>query len=254
VQRGCQSKESNHRIINRIIIESIKSLSSCGVPINMSKKIIYGRARKFQNGKWSKWKDLKANDVKPDEGAKIGHSVCTLNMGFGRATIKYYPRMLTEKRREEVADSCRKCRKYRQYKMGLQCEPRVHVLFSDNVELGYRYHTVSMKPFPLSSQPVIESLASDLASYHELPNNSWNIGCNAVVYSDGRQSIGWHADDTQGEDIVHTYVAEAPADTHRSVLFRTKRCRKGKGMSSKEGDEEYSFNIRSGDACKFSVC
>ena len=160
--------------------------------------------------------------------------------------------MLPEARRVEVADSCRNCRSYRQYKAnGLHYEPRVHVLFSDSEQLGYRYHTVSMQPRPLSSEPAIKSLATDLASYHRLPNNSWNIGCNAIVYSNGNQSIGWHADDTQAEDTVLTYVPEAPDDVSRPVYFRTKRkAKRKKGEPAEEGDEEYRIFIRSGDGCK----
>lgn len=210
-------------------------------------KFIFGKTRIFENGTWSAWHDLTTQDVAPDGAAKIGQSFCTLTMSDG-ASIKYYPRMLPEERRSKVAESCRNCQNYRQYRTGMHNEPRVHVLFNNNEQLGYRYHTVSMQPEPLSSVPIIESLATDLAAYHRLPHNSWNIGCNAVVYSDGTQNIGWHADDTQAEDTVLTYVPEAPDDVSRPVYFRTKRKR---GESAKEGYEEYRLFIRSGDGCKY---
>ena len=209
--------------------------------------LIFAQTRIYENGTWSAWHDLTTQDVLPDGAAKIGQSFCTLTMSDG-ASINYYPRMLPDERRAKVADSCRNCRNYRQYRTGMHNEPRVHVLFNNNEQHGYRYHTVSMQPQPLSSVPIIESLATDLAAYHRLPNNAWNIGCNAVVYSDGSQNIGWHADDTQAEEMVLTYVPEAPDDVLRPVYFRTKRKR---GGSAKEGDEEYRLFIRSGDGCKY---
>lgn len=217
-------------------------------------KLVIGKTRRrLENGNWGEWKNLVAQDADPgNDGAKIGHSVCTLEMGKSGASITYLPRMLPEERRKEVADSCRKCTSYRQYKAGLANEPRVHVLFSNNIKNGYRYHSVSMQPQPLSTEPVIESLANDLASYYELPKGEWNIGCNAVAYFDGQHSIGFHADDTQGETTVFTYVPEAPEETPRPVVFRTKRTDR-KEKPRKAGDEEYHLFVRSGDACKYHV-
>lgn len=212
-------------------------------------ELVIGKTRRrLKNGNWGEWKDLMAQDTEPGRDAKIGHSVCTLKMGKSGASITYFPRMLSEERRKEVANSCRTCTNYRQYNAGLAYEPRVHVLFSNNLQNGYKYHSVSMQPLPLSDEPVIDSLASDLASYHELPNNEWNIGCNAVAYFDGHKSIGFHADDTQGEEIVFTYIPEGP-DEPRPVVFRTKRTDR-KERPVKAGDEEYYLFIRSGDACK----
>lgn len=214
-------------------------------------ELTFGKTRRrLQGGKWGEWKYLVAQDMHETPGcdAKIGHSVCTLKMGKSGASITYLPRMLPEERRKEVADSCRHCANYRQYRAGPTYEPRVHVLFSNNTQNGYKYNAVSMQPLPLSDEPVIETLANDLASYHELPNNEWNIGCNAVAYLDGNHSIGFHADDTQGEEIVFTYVPEAPDET-RSVVFRTNRTGR-KGKRAKPWDEEYHLFIRPGDACK----
>lgn len=211
---------------------------------------IFGQTRRRnKNGEWGKWKFLKAPEIQPGCDAKIGHSVCTLEMGNSGASITYFPRMLPEERRKEVANSCRNCTSYRQYMVGPTYEPRVHVLFSNNTQNGYKYHTVSMQSLPMSNEPVIESLANDLASYHELPNNEWNIGCNAVAYLDGHHSIGFHADDTQGEEKIFTYVPEAP-DENRPVVFRTKRSGRGE-KGPKPGDEEYCLFIRPGDACKY---
>ena len=213
-------------------------------------ELVFGQTRRFdKSGEWGEWKPLKARDVKPGCDAKIGHSVYTLMMGKSGASITYLPRLLPEERRKAVADSCRDCTSYRQYMVGPTYEPRVHVLFSNNTQSGYKYHSVSMQSQPMSDEPVIESLANDLASYHELPNNEWNIGCNAVAYPDGNHSIGYHADDNQGEEKIFTYVPEAPS--HRPVVFRTKRSgRKGK-KGPRPGDEEYRLFVRPGDACKF---
>ena len=118
----------------------------------------------------------------------VCHSVYTLEMGKSGASITYLPRMLPEERRKEAADSCRNCASCRQHRAGPTHEPRVHVLFSNNTQNGYKCNSVSMQPLPLSDEPVIETLANDLASCHELPNNEWNIGCNAVAYLDGNHT------------------------------------------------------------------
>jgi hypothetical protein len=34
---------------------------------------------------------------------------------------------------------------------------------------------------------------------YKLPHDQWGIGVDLIVYKDGEDSIGWHADDTQGK-------------------------------------------------------
>ena len=115
-----------------------------------------------------------------------------------------------------LAQACRSYQDYRQYKFGpggIANEPRVHVLLAAganaaatedasqaaamNTAPGYQYHGIKMQAKPLSSQPEFESLSVELAAATGLPDNEWNIGCDAIVYRNGNDHIGWHADDTQ---------------------------------------------------------
>ncbi len=47
--------------------------------------------------------------------------------------------------------------------------------------------------------PEVNSFASEFATEYKLPDNKINIGVDLIVYKDGSDSIGWHADDTQGK-------------------------------------------------------
>ena len=44
----------------------------------------------------------------------------------------------------------------------------------------------------------------------------WNVGVDVVCYRDGRDSCGWHADDTQGETLVRS---RARLDERREVFL-----------------------------------
>lgn len=56
-----------------------------------------------------------------------------------------------------------------------------------------------MKAFPIDLVPEVANYARELARQYNLPNDEWGIGVDLIIYKDGEDSIGWHADDTQGE-------------------------------------------------------
>ena len=115
---------------------------------------------------------------------------------------------------------------------------------------GYRYHGIKMQALPLSSEPAFEALSTELAAAYEFPNQEWNIGCDAIVYRNGNDNIGWHSDDTQGESKVMCIVPESP-DISRPVYVRPKR------TATKiltDGDEEIQLFVRQGDGCKWNMC
>eukprot|EP00559_Dactyliosolen_fragilissimus_P008248 CAMPEP_0184857294 /NCGR_PEP_ID=MMETSP0580-20130426/2455_1 /TAXON_ID=1118495 /ORGANISM="Dactyliosolen fragilissimus" /LENGTH=189 /DNA_ID=CAMNT_0027352813 /DNA_START=324 /DNA_END=893 /DNA_ORIENTATION=+ len=143
----------------------------------------------------------------------------------------------------------KECQLYRQYTFKkIYMEPRVHVLLSSSATespnqissptvYGYQYKGVKMKPHPLSSLPVIHKLADDIARHFNLPNLEWNIGVDLTVYRDGKDGIGWHCDDSQGENIILTLVVamtdeEWKVDETKSTrkmrplqIRRKRRCR-----------------------------
>ena len=102
-----------------------------------------------------------------------------------------------------------------------------------------------MKARPLSSSKVIESLAFDLAQRFNIPNNKWGIGVDLIIYRNGKDSIGWHADDTQGEDVILTVIIET--DERRILKIRPK---KGKNETYQHGDEQIDLIVKQGSAYK----
>ena len=106
-----------------------------------------------------------------------------------------------------------------------------------------------MKPFPLSSIPEVEKLTNDISSYMEI---EWNIGVHVIMYRNGSDKMGWHADDTQGENLVLTVVLESPTvimksdvkTCSRPVLIKTKWNKHDKSV----GDEFIRLFPYQGDA------
>ncbi|GMH53586.1 hypothetical protein TL16_g01483 [Triparma laevis f. inornata] len=107
--------------------------------------------------------------------------------------------------------------------------------------LGYNYHGVKMLPIPIDLVPEFELLSREFAGGFELPNKEWSIGCDLVVYRDGKDSIGWHADDTQSESCVLAVVVES--DGERPVCIRPNK----KVHLLVEGDEEIELYVKEGD-------
>ena len=72
--------------------------------------------------------------------------------------------------------------------------------------------------------------------------SNWNIGVNPVLYRDGKDKMGYHADDDQGETKILTVVVESPSSPRRVRI-------KVKGSHELEhGDEELELYLGAGDA------
>jgi len=151
-----------------------------------------------------------------------------IKLRFG-GQLLFHPCFITDTLCHSVASNVKQCG-VRQYYFGpsKQPEPRVHVLLHSDageknksrpIELnpGYHYHGVKLKAEPLSFATPIEKLAHDLAKKYSLPDNKWNIGVDVVVYRDGKDRMGWHADDTQGEHIILYVVVESDIVRHLQV-------------------------------------
>lgn len=260
---------------------------------------IVGRIRRYseQTKSYQKWEDIvytpTTTTTNCDDGTKKGDQriVISLHRG-GRLTL--YPNILPiGKQRVELQRAMRTCKLYRQYtRSQVYYEPRFHVLLSQSAEVvdvsslstetagaeslttarGYSYHGVTMKAQPISQVPAISTYATELASMYNLPNQTWDIGVDCIIYRDGHDSIGWHADDSQGESIILCVViAHSPSCcsssnsnnrsnsscsgdssnniTPRSVHIRLKKNNKCNNNNKhlKEGDEEIQLYIHEGD-------
>ena len=181
-----------------------------------------------------------------------------------------------EDERETISKYMDQSDLFRQYKTNGFNEPRVHVLLSPSAsadtEAGYVYHNVRMKALPIELAPPIhklaarlgrkfESFSSSSSSNNNNNNNNWNIGVDMIIYRNGKDKIGWHADDTQGETIIFTIVIET--DERRIIKIRPKKKKidmnrnnmnmnnDNDGSSYYDGDENIELIVRSG--CGYSM-
>lgn len=188
------------------------------------------------------------------------HLKMSIHLNRG-GSLEFHKNLLKEKHCLDITSEVLGCKLLRQYFHGpfQYPEPRVQLLLSSQADLssgeihgpGYKYHGVSMKALPLSQFPELEKLANNLASFHNLENNVWNIGAHLIVYRDSSDYIGWHADDTQMESKVFTTVLEAPVERHnllktsRPIVFKTK-CKKPD--IHRNGDEYIELFAGQGDS------
>ena len=107
---------------------------------------------------------------------------------------------------------------------------------------GYAYHGVRMRSLPLAEVPEFEEAAGKYAGMFGLPENRFNIGVDLICYRDGRDSIGWHSDDTHDETVVLCVVVESEGD--RPVHLRPNE----RVSKLADGDEEVELFVREGDA------
>jgi alkylated DNA repair dioxygenase AlkB len=203
-------------------------------------------------------KTKKANHNNKNVCENLKNLSINLNQG-GRLTI--HREILEDDERKSIESFMDKCNLYRQYKIRGFREPRVHVLLSSTSDpeefeekknngrgknvstdgYGYRYHGVKMKALPLAIAPrKVHDIAKRLAKRFCLQNEEWNIGLDLIVYRNGKDGIGWHADDTQGESLILTVIISS--DRTRIIKIRPKR-----GMHLKDGDEEIEILLVPGD-------
>ncbi len=210
----------------------------------------------------NKFKPHESLFVCPEKCNNRDNAALILKLKRG-GTLEYFHSIMDESKREKVSKFMDECNIFRQYKIKGFNEPRVHVLLSSSAEQqqrtnttpcstqedspgpGYAYHGVKMKSKPLSQNNNINELASDLAKKCNISNNEWNIGVDLIIYRNGHDSIGWHADDTQGEDVILTVVVET--DPRRTVMIRPK---KKKNEKYQNGDEIVELIVEQGCAYK----
>lgn len=176
-------------------------------------------------------------------------------------TITYYPAIISEEEKTAVSEFMDESEQFRQYRINGYREPRVHVLLSASIQdkkintkskdwsdkpgPGYKYHGVLMKAQLLSRAPALKKLSEKLAKKFadKLIGKNWGIGVDVIFYRNGKDSINWHADDTQDEGIILTVVIES--DERRMVHIRTKGARK---KEYEDGDEEIQLIVTGGNA------
>ncbi|KAH8075621.1 SET domain-containing protein [Aureococcus anophagefferens] len=129
--------------------------------------------------------------------------------------------------------------------------------------LAYQYHGVTMRARPIAEVPSVAQLADKCSA--AFGGTPWNVGVDVVCYRDGRDSCGWHADDTQGETLVLAVVLESVGGPRRVQLRPKQPPHRAPGGAPKrkkvrrsyahvgeaplaDGDEELELWVGAGDA------
>jgi SAD/SRA domain/2OG-Fe(II) oxygenase superfamily len=179
-----------------------------------------------------------ANVTGGDDGADNPKYCVEVNAELG-GTIAVWPELISEATAESIASEAFTSNRFRRYKVNGGFEPRVHYLLHDEAtddfdgadQPGYRYSGVNMKSRRL------QSFSTSLAKLCGVP--SFNIGVDVVLYRAGKDKIGKHADDTQGEDRVMSVVVKSP-NTPRHIVIEPQK--------PKVGDEYIILRLGARDA------
>ena len=94
---------------------------------------------------------------------------------------------------------------------------------------------------PISKYPMMHDLYRHVC---QKQGTCFNIGVDCIIYRDGQDSIGWHADDTQNEDTVLSLIVDS--DPVRVVKIKSKVPKDCE--HPKIGAEEIKLFPRAGDA------
>jgi hypothetical protein len=88
----------------------------------------------------------------------------------------------------------------------LSCQPLISVPSFVFVPVSPSFISVNMLAHPISDFKAIERVDEYVADFF---HTDFNIGVDALCYRNGKDHIGFHADDTQGEDIVVSLTVES---------------------------------------------
>lgn len=182
-----------------------------------------GRVRRYnsQTKSYNSWEDICIPSSSNDDYSSNGSNEFSINLSRG-GRLRFNPNLLPPAKRKKLSKAMHNCKLFRQYSFNkVFHEPRSHVLLSSRIrsnnqdlkssrscndiddggtiQPGYMYHGIKMRALPLDLVPEVANYAEELARHYKLPDNQWDIGVDLIVYKDGEDSIGWHADDTQGK-------------------------------------------------------
>jgi len=242
-----------------------------------SKPQVLLRRKVFDGKSWSAWEDLYHRPPPQETPVPFVYNFSVNTQIVKRNGRKkqekipagqlcIFPNLLKVAEQQQITNELRqKASYFRQYRVQNQDEPRTHFLLHsqatencDERQPGYRYGSVRMMARPLQHFPEIQSLAESLEEQARANNMDgaadieegepfWNIGVNPVLYRDGRDRIGFHADDDQKEQLIWTALVASPSSTTRSVQLRRKLKRKQKRKDLQQ-DELFELFLDAGDS------
>jgi hypothetical protein len=130
-------------------------------------------------------------------------------------------------------------------------EPKMPTHFVGRPTYGYK--NVTMKSRSLTDKmPAMKQLFEDTENYAQEESNPitgeffWTIGAHVVLYRNGDDSMGQHADNDQEEELILTVIVASPQtrDANGSWFEKARRVL----FKSADGSEEYELWLRAGDA------
>lgn len=206
----------------------------------------------YYNGKSKKWGEKLP--VSLPSNHKQRHRLILPRGG----KLLLYPQYLRNKNRmenpENFAKELETCGNFRQYMIQGNDEPRTHCLFhqdaTENFEEDqpcYRYNNIVIKARPLTKCPNLQKLYEKTKKDCNL--QKWKIGANVVVYRDGKDHMGLHADDDQGESMIFTVILRT-SQKGRGVVVEPRKETIGRPFT--HGDVRYEFFPEAGDAYRMN--
>jgi alkylated DNA repair dioxygenase AlkB len=226
----------------------VKRKRAKGNPSAASRQVLLRQRFCPSKKKWSKWSTIYYRPPKSTKEPLVYQF-------SGGGQLRIHPNILPSNRQKAVTKELMQCSNFRQYSIQGNPEPRTHFLLHENAtnnfdveaQPGYHYGNIKMKAKPLETLPHVHKLSRDMQNMYLAVDGDcfWNIGVNPVLYRDGRDKMGYHADDDQGEKIILTVPVSSPIKATRCIRIRPYHS-KGKGIM--EGDEEFELLLGSGDA------
>jgi alkylated DNA repair dioxygenase AlkB len=131
--------------------------------------------------------------------------IIRLNRG---GTMKVHLNFINREERLQLAEGVTKQPDFfKEYKIQGGKEPRTNLIIHKKattdrniLQPGYKYRSTTMKGYPISLFSGMEELWDKAAKLSRV--DEWRIGANVVLYRDGSDSIGFHADNDQGEEKI----------------------------------------------------
>ena len=226
--------------------------------VDKNKKQVLLRKRTYDGctEKWGPWVDVY---TRPEPSKNVQTSPFVYNFPRGEGQLCIYANLLASETQKAISKDILQCRYARQYEIQNSPEPRAHFLLHEEAtakfsmeQPGYRYGSVCMKSRPLSVMPRIDELSTYVENVcrrqgHEAAGGGsfWNVGVNVVIYRCGRDKMGLHADNDQGETLILTVLVCSPVGATRKINIRSFNYSK---LNHKDKDEEFRLCLDAGDA------
>jgi 2OG-Fe(II) oxygenase superfamily len=206
------------------------------------------------NGRWSPWTTLfsRGDDDTPSRYELI--------FPDGKSKLSVETNTLSVNEQDTLAEELRSCGYFRQYSMRGSPEPRLQFLLHkqatenfNDPQPGYQYaRGIRLKSRPLQNLKQVHNLSDRLerAYQNEMfyirgQPAGWNIGVHCVLYRNGRDHMGYHADDDQGESLIVAVIVCCPRGSFRRVHIRpADRDRVG----PQHDDVEIMLHLQAGDS------